>query len=114
VADVLRLSFAHDHFQAIAQGDQPTLAGDHAYLTNLPDIHKRVAMDSAKGRILQPLFDCFQVLRRQESLLGRDDPSDVPLRLEYKDFLGAEQEVLVAELAPPPCECAAARLSALP
>ena len=54
--NLVRLALRNNQLQSIAESDAPALAAQNAKLTNVIDVHDRVAVDALKLRLCQPIF----------------------------------------------------------
>ncbi len=78
---VPRLTLAHYKLLSIIQRDQPALTRHHTHLSNLINVHQRIAVQPPKRATTQPFFQRLQVLRRQIALFTGDDPHQIAVLL---------------------------------
>src|SRR6266511_3185950 len=77
LANTPRLPLADDEFQIIIQRDEPSLAAERTHLSDMIDVHQRVAVDPPETGALEPLLEHLESLSGKVFALRRDDPHQV-------------------------------------
>jgi len=65
----------------------------------MPYVHDCVPVYSLKRGRMQPCFDHVKRLIREEPPLLRDDPDQLPFRLQSQNLVGIQQKVLAPDAA---------------
>jgi hypothetical protein len=89
----LRLPLAHDTLQCVAQGDQPTLAGESGQPADMIHIDHRIPVYPLELGLRHPLFDHSQALHGQKAPFPGDNPNEFPLGLKGENLVQVQQEV---------------------
>jgi hypothetical protein len=94
--NIVCLPLAHDDLQCVTERDQPALAAERAHLADVGYIYDGVPVHSLKLGICHSLLDRPQALCSEKPLFRGDNPNQLPLRLERKNFVEVQQEVFFA------------------